>query len=199
MILNIDPLPEDADAGLAAIHDELAGVLATFEAGMAQADNDIRRTPIAKSVGREHAERNALAELDRLSRDLQRERETFERRRHGIGRITPPTSDRLARYIEIRETLRGLSDAKRVGVLQQARSRRDEITLSAVMDGPAFLCGLTDEEHRDFCEQAREALHGDELREADEALVLADQLTKQIEDVRRFIAGYQEETLANAV
>lgn len=204
MKLTPNPWPEDAGAeadGLQAIHNELDQTLVDFENAVGKTEKDLRRTPIERRVETEHAQRDSLAELDRLNRSLSTEIEDLQRRKRAAQRIPPPTPERLTRFVEIRAVLRGLSDAQRTAVLQRARACCDELFLRAALDGNAVLVGMSETAFAEFSEQARAALHGAELASIDQALRLTGELQQQLEQARQFISDYHiaSEDISRAV
>ncbi len=200
MKLELSPLPDEADAGLVSIHGELTQALGNFQKAAAKVEADFQRGPVARQVEIEHQQQAAQAELDRIAKLLQRERETFEQRKREVRRIVPPTDQRLQRFVEVRTVLRSLPDDRRTATLQQARGRQDDIVLHALLDGSAVLCGMGQRDYDAACEQARQALHADQLAEVDQDLAAAAEIARQLEQVLDFINSYRTvEDIADAV
>ncbi|HEN46991.1 MAG TPA: hypothetical protein ENI75_01330 [Mizugakiibacter sp.] len=198
MNFELKSLPEDADASLAESHAELQRIVSDFEAGAAAIQGRYNRTPIQREVDLDSCRRGAIAKLDEVTRSLKVDQDHFASRRRTL-RVSLATGDRLARYQEMRAVLRGLTGPKRDAALQQALEEKDETVLRAVFDGCASLCGLSAKEYATFGEQAREALHGTELLEIENAEALIDAIAQQVDRARTFVETFGKETLADAV
>ncbi|MEI9805366.1 MAG: hypothetical protein WDN48_14245 [Pseudolabrys sp.] len=116
-------------------------------------------------------------DLDKIAADL-------ATRRNALSPFSAPLDKqdvpRATVRAQIREHIKSLPPDQARVFLRTA----DEVTSAAVLEGPAFLSGLSPEMHANFREQRLRALHGEKLKSLD-AAAAASKLVRRTLDAAR--------------
>lgn len=198
MSLQIEALPETADAGLAELHADLQRIVDNTEQAIESIQGDRRRTLTRREIDADFARRDALGALDELAHRVWVDRKHFVNRRAAL-RILPATGETLLRHQEVRASLRALTGPKRDAALKQALTKQDQCILLAIIDGAACLVGMDADGFAGYRKQAVDAIYGDELREIEAGEALAADLETLIGRARDHVSTLGKEEIANAV
>jgi hypothetical protein len=155
---------------------------ADTQAAMAKASN---APPVPQDERERFEHRHLSREMDVLENfDLQKIEIELASRRNALSPFAAPLDKadvpRATVRAQIREHIKTLAPDKARIFLREA----DETTAAAVLEGPAFLSGLSPEQHGNFREQRLRALHGEKLQSLD-AAAAASKLVRRTLDAAR--------------
>jgi hypothetical protein len=153
---------------------------ADIQAAMAKASG-APPAPQDEKIERRHLDREMDAleavDLDKITADLASRRNSLSPYSAPLDKQDVPRATVRA---QIREHIKSLAPEKARAFLRET----DETTAAAVLEGPAFLSGLSPEQHANFREQRLRALHGEKLQSLDAANA-ASKLVRRCLDAAR--------------
>jgi hypothetical protein len=143
---------------LRGVHAETLQTLATVTHTHRSVMADVTQTPAANlQRSYQHAAKAKAALLDRHERAVRRARETIAAIDDATDRVPDPPAPHMVRMVY--DSLSRMTPADRSATIHKALEHDDRATLGAVlMQGPAYLWGLSDAEremHRDTYRRSR--------------------------------------------
>jgi hypothetical protein len=113
--------------------------------------------------------------------------------------LTAPIVAKASQMVsgEIRSHFKNLKVGERMAAIQAAITNRDEVTCSSLFGAPGYLCGLTDEMHREFTRKWQEEVNplvAKRLRAVTAALDYVDRTGPLMLKEWRKAVGVLEET-----
>ena len=155
---------------------------ADTQAALAKASN---ATPVSHDKRERFELRHLNREMDTLEAvDLDKITADLASRRNALSPFAAPLDKadvpRATVRAQIREHIKSLAPDQARAFLRTA----DETTAAAVLEGPAFLSGLSPEQHGNFREQRLRALHSEKLKALDAAFA-ATKLVRRTLDAAR--------------
>ena len=166
---------------------ELSQLVETHEAGTAAISANLKITAIRRDVELKRLQDETLAELRELERQAAALLRENERQHHDVTRYIPPTDTQLARFQEIRASLRAMSAAARKSVLAESIKISDRRIFEAVADAAGFVSGLADEEHSAFLRNCHSVFFAGEIEQLTSEAQQLSELLGRIEQFRESI------------